>query len=102
MPTIYVLVRQDLPEKHRPVQAVHATIEASRRGLIPSDSEHPYLVVLAVPSEADLDRMMATLQLAKIRHTPYCEPDFGGRMTALATAPVSHEQRRHFRRWPLL
>ncbi len=101
-PTVYVLARADLPTSHRAVQAVHATIEASRQGLIPAGTEHPYLVVLTVPTEADLERMIGTLELAAIPHCAYREPDLGGTMTALATAPVLGEQRRHFRRWKLL
>jgi hypothetical protein len=77
-------------------------IEASRQGLIPSNCEHPYLVVLAVPSEEHLQNMLGTLELAKIPHCGYREPDLGNALTAVATAPVLQEQRRHFRRWPLL
>ncbi len=100
---MYVLVREDLPPSHRAVQASHAVIEAFRQGIMPSFAdEHPYLIELTVPTEGHLARMVGTLELAKIPHCVYREPDFGNEATAIATAPVAESQRRHFRRWPLL
>lgn len=99
---IYILTRSDLPVSHQAVQATHAAIEAGRKGLIPADGDHPYLVELTVPSEQHLANMLCTLELAKIPHIAYREPDLGDSLTAIATAPVAQEQRRHFRRWKLL
>lgn len=66
------------------------------------DDEHPYLIQLTVPTEDHLKNMAGTLELAKIPHCVYHEPDFGDAATAIATAPVTEAQRKHFRRWPLL
>lgn len=46
--------------------------------------------------------MACTLELAKIDHVLYREPDLGGFPTALATGTVMQDQRKHFARWKLL
>ena len=99
---IYVLVREDLPFSHQAVQATHAAIAMARDSLIPSDLQHPNLVVLTVPNEKTLKLMSLRLRGLGIEHRTFEEADMNNELTALATEPVQPEQRRHFRKFSLL
>jgi di/tripeptidase len=101
MQHVYVIVRDDLTNPQRTVQAVHAGIAAARE-LIPTEEPHPNLVILTVPDEEHLVRAAHCLDLAGIRYRRFVEEDLGRQFTSLATAPVDAESRRHFRRFPLL
>jgi hypothetical protein len=83
------------------VQAIHAALEAGRAGLIPSEGEHPHLVLCHVDSIHALLRASDRLALADIRHQLFREPDLDGAPTALATEPVRGRSRAHFRRFQL-
>lgn len=84
------------------MQSVHAGIEAARQGLIDPEIEHPHLVVLTVPTQRELLRAADLLDHAGIKYRQFVEPDLDNSVTAICTAPVSGEQRKHFRRYPLL
>jgi hypothetical protein len=96
-----VIVRADLPPAQQAVQGIHATLEAGRRDLIPADGDHPHLVFCTVPDECALELAACRLRIAGIVHAPFREPDLNDSFTAVCTVPVGHEQRRHFRRYPL-
>jgi len=83
------------------VQACHACIE-SAQSLIPSDQEHPHLVVCGVPDERRLHKCIAKLEKLGIGFKPFFEADLDGQLTAIATQPVYGEQRRHFKNYQLL
>ncbi len=59
-------------------------------------------MVLTVPSEEELGEVARTLVKAGIPHSAYYEADMEDRLTAIATAPLAQEQRKWFRKWPLL
>jgi hypothetical protein len=99
---VYVLVRSDLSPSQQAVQAIHAAVEASRVGLIDGSGDHPHLVVLSIPDESSLLIASEKLRAADIPHAVFVEPDLGDEATALATAPLSGDARRHFRRYRLL
>lgn len=96
-----MFVRKDLPQTVQVVQASHACIEATR-AFLEKDVEHPHLVVLAVKDEPQLFKSAKKLDTAGIRYCTFIEPDRGGEATALATEPISGEQRRFFKNYQLL
>jgi hypothetical protein len=96
-----VIVRADLSPAQQAVQGIHAAVEAGRRDLIPAAGDHPHLVFCTVPDERGLELAARQLRVAGIGHATFHEPDLGDSLTALCTAPVGPESRRHFRRYPL-
>jgi hypothetical protein len=100
---MYVLVRKDLSPAQQVVQSCHAVAEAARSLLPPDpDQEHPHLIVCGVRDERSLWQSLDRLRRLGVRFHAFCEPDLGGQLTALATEPVFGDQRRLFRRFPLL
>lgn len=98
---VYVLVREDIPKRHQAVQATHAGISAGRT-LIPTTEQHPNLVVLTVPDEAELLRMRDRVHDCELRFEIFREADMRDEHTALATEPLGPENRRLFEKLPLL
>jgi hypothetical protein len=98
---VYVLVRRDLSHPQQVVQACHASLEAAR-AFLPSDHEHPFLVICGVRDEPRLWRCLDVLSAAGIRHCAFHEPDLDGQLTAVATEPLSGPIRQVFRRYQLL
>jgi len=83
------------------VQACHACIEVAR-SLLPPGDEHPHLVLCGVSSEQRLRLILHRLQRLRIDCRPFHEADLDGELTAIATAPVRGDCRRHFRRYQCL
>jgi hypothetical protein len=83
------------------VQACHACIEAVR-AFLPSQHEHPFLVVCGVRDERRLGQWRDRLERAGIRFRAFFEPDLGEQLTALATEPLRGRPRRLFRNLRLL
>lgn len=75
---------------------MHALIEATRFGLIRHDIDHPHLVYCIIDSEKLLNKLCVKLDMSDIRYKPFCEPDLGNRLTAIATEPVYQPNRKHF------
>jgi hypothetical protein len=94
-------VRADLSPAQQAVQGIHAAVEAGRSGLIPADGDHPHLVFCTVADEPVLELAARHLRVAGIAYAPFREPDLADSLTAVCTAPVGPESRRHFRRYPL-
>lgn len=69
------------------VQACHACLEAAR-AFLPSDHEHPFLVVCGLRDELRLAQWLDRLHAAGIRFRAFFEPDLGDQLTAVATEPV--------------
>lgn len=91
---MFVLVRTDLSKSQQAVQATHAAIEATRKGLITSDIDHPHLVLCEAKSEYDLLLKANILDDKSIRYEVFREPDIGNEVTAIATEPLTNEQRK--------
>lgn len=85
-----------MPLQHQAVQAVHAGIAAGRE-LIRCDN--PYLVLLTIPTQAELVRLSCHLTKHGVAHRVFIEDDMGGRPTALGTEPIGKDdpKRRLFR-----
>lgn len=95
---MYVLVRNDLSTPQKAVQSAHAAIEASR-AFIKHGEEHPSVIILVVKSEHKLKVIADKLD---VKYRAFFEPDIGNQLTAIATAPISGEQRQFFRKFQLL
>jgi hypothetical protein len=94
-----VVVRTDLPLPQQAVQACHAAHSA---GVLFGADPHTSLVLCGVPSRPDLERVAAQMDLYGIVYTTFLEPDLGGEVTALATAPLTRGGRkrlRHLKPW---
>jgi hypothetical protein len=98
---VYVLVREDLSPSQQVVQSCHAAIEAART-FLPPEHEHPHLVICGVRDEPALWARLHRLQERGVHFRPFFEPDLGGQLTALATEPLSGDDRRLFRSLRLL
>lgn len=98
--TFYVLVRTDISLAQQLVQVAHAAAEAGRAFYRP---EHGIAsaIVLAVPGKAALLAAQAKLVARGVATELFHEPDFGIGDSALATEPLSDEQRKLLRSWPL-
>ncbi len=83
------------------VQACHACLEAAR-AFLPSDHEHPSLIVCGVRDEVRLGRWLDRLRAAGVGFRAFFEPDLGGRLTAATTEPLRGTQRDVFRDLTLL
>ena len=99
---VYVFVRCDLSFPQRVVQVAHSVIELARNSLIPSDVDHPYVVVLALKNEEQLLNAFRRISGFGIKCKPFYESDLDGQMTAFATAPVSGNSRRYFQKYQCL
>ena len=94
-------MRNDLPHPHQVVQACHACIEAAR-AFLPSDLEHPSLVICSVRDERRLGHCRDRLDRAGIRYRAFFEPDRADELTAVAAGPAHGDERRAFRNLRLM
>ncbi|MBY0548698.1 MAG: peptidyl-tRNA hydrolase [Candidatus Obscuribacterales bacterium] len=94
----YVVVRTDIAMADQMCQVAHAAADAGRMFCIPADCN---LVLLQVKDLAQLEKLAEQLREAELPHTVQDEPDDEMGHTALATAVVSLEQRRLFRKFRL-
>lgn len=83
------------------VQACHAALEAAR-AFLPFSHDHPNVIVLGLPDESALQHCLHELTRLNVRHRPFHEPDVGGQLTAIATAPLPIAHKRLFRKYRLL
>lgn len=84
------------------VQAIHASIESARCGLIPADVEHPHCVLLGINNEEKLYQVQHKLTVLGIAHKSFYEPDRCHELTAIATGLISGDLRNHFKNYQLL
>lgn len=92
----YVLVRRDLSYSQQAVQAIHASIEATRHSLITAEEVHPHVVLCGVKNTQKLFGISQKLDRAGIRYRAFFEPDLNNEITALATEPISGDHRQLF------
>ncbi len=93
---MYVLVRTDISLADQVVQVGHACLEAGCSFQQPTEPCN--LVLLSVPSEKDLRRVVEQAALAGVHSVVFCEPDRGLNLTAACTEPVWGPLCRVFRR----
>lgn len=90
-----------MPPSHQIVQASHAAIAATH-AFAEGQYHQPNLVVCGVDSEEKLAAAFNNLKDLKVPCCSYAEPDFGGQMTAVATAPLRGDERKPMRKFQLL
>ena len=78
------------------VQAIHAAIEATRHSLITAEQVHPHVVLCGVKNAQKLLGFSRKLEEAGIKYRAFYEPDIDNEITAIATEPISGEQRSLF------
>ena len=79
---LYVIVRKDLSESYRAVQAGHAVAEWL---LHDQTWRNETLIYLGVENESDLLRWADRLNFKGIKYTGFNEPDINNELTAIAT-----------------
>lgn len=79
---LYVIVRKDLSESYRAVQAGHAVAEWL---LHDQTWKNETLIYLGVEDESDLLRWADRLNFKGIKYTGFNEPDINNELTAIAT-----------------
>lgn len=84
------------------VQTAHATLEVARANLIDPKSDHPSLIVCGVKNEEELISFSQELLSKNIRFKSFYEADLNNELTAIATEPVLQENRKHFKKLPLI
>lgn len=99
---MYAFVRTDLSGPQIAVQTAHACIETARSGLIPTDSEHPHLILFGAKNESELLKIESRLKDTGFDFKSFREPDKNNELTAICTAPIYGQDRQHFRRYQLL
>jgi len=97
---IYVITRNDLTIPQQTVQSCHACIEATKN-FHDNIRGHPHLVVCGVEDELQLIKVIGYLE-EKIPFIVWREPDMDDQITAIATIPISGEQRKLFRKFKLI
>ena len=98
---IYVVVRDDLTNSQKAVQACHASMEATRN-FIKNGDTHPHLVLCTVKGEWKLRELEYKLQDEGIGFKKFIEPDMDNQCTAIATEPLYGKARTFFKRFRLL
>jgi len=97
---VYVIVRRDLTNAQKAVQAGHSLVEATK-AFINGDMEHPSIIICEVKSEDKLKMVMKELE-GKVNYKAFQEPDRNNEYTALASEPVRGEKRKLFSRFQLI
>lgn len=97
---MYVAVRDDLTNPQKAVQSCHAAIEAAR--YIEEGDEHPSVILLKVKDESGINKLENILLNHKINYKTFREPNNNNEKTALATKPVSEDNRFIFKKYQLL
>lgn len=94
-------MRRDLSGPQQIVQACHAAIESVRHTLS-LDDEHPSVITLNVKNEAQLNKILKRLAADGIEHYPFYEPDRGNELTAIASGPMTGNNRKPFKKYNLV
>ena len=101
---MYIIVRKDISPEQQSVQAIHASIESTRKFCKESekDWEHPHIVLCGVKNENSLLSAILRLEKHCIPFEIFREPDLNNEITAIATSPICGEQREIMSRYNLL
>lgn len=96
--TAYSFIRKDLSLAQQFVQYGHALHHA---GHLFGNTEGAHLCFFEQHSETDLLNTSVKLHALGIPHVLFREPDIGNQATAIATAPLTPEFKKHFRKFKL-
>ena len=93
-PYWYLFIRQDLSLADQLCQTNHATFEMAYT--LPQSVDDPITpstVLIGVPSKKALERVISKLKFNNIDHSAFYESDDDMGLSAVATVPLSDEQR---------
>lgn len=96
---IYVIVRNDLTNAQKVVQACHAVAELGKRHSL--DETVQFLVALSVENEQELLEVENKLK-DNIEFASFRESDMNNSLTAIATVPLKGDIRLFFKDYKLL
>lgn len=97
---VYVFVRQDLSNEQQLVQAAHATLVLGNK--LKRDVNELYFTVIGIPQLIDFRKVMNDLNTHGTQYETFYEPDQGNTLTAIATHPISKDQRGILKDYKLL
>lgn len=106
-PTVYVIVRGDIPLADQAVQACHALWDMAiyyaeyTKATGWRMSYDPHLILLRCKSESELIKLIQSVYAENVMYHSFSEPDMNDELTALATAPISQELGRKLFKFPL-
>lgn len=89
----YVFIRQDLPLAQQLVQSCHATHAMATQNHSCNTEEIPSTIVIGVPNQKALLRVIKKLQKNNIKFAEFHEPDFDMGLSAIATVPLVWSER---------
>lgn len=93
---VYVIIRTDLSLAQQGVQAVHAGMSAIHEfGGLTDDTR---LAMLSVENEEELEEWAKKLEIKGINFKMFWEPDNNTGWSALATAPLSKQEGKIFKK----
>lgn len=96
---IYVMVRKDLPNAQRVVQAGHALWELSQGVKL---DVHPSVIILGLDNEEKLKKEALRVQSLGIKGVAFNKPMMNNSTTAVAFLASTEEDREVFKRYQLL
>lgn len=94
----YIFVRQDVPLEQQIIHTNHATLEMSA---MYDKDEIPYIVLIGVPGESELQDVIKLLEDSAIKHAIFTDNDFDFKVAAVVTVPLEDDQRQILRSYPL-
>lgn len=101
-PYFYLFVRTDLPIEQQIIQTNHATYHMALAYPFHNHQTIPSIVLIGVPHQKALERVIQKLNRHNIAHTPFYEPDWDMGLSAVATTPnLSEEQRSVLRNYSI-
>lgn len=89
----FLFVRQDIPVEQQIIQTNHATFEMAYTLPQSVDLSTPHIVLIGVPNKKALKKVISKLRLNSIEFSVFDEPDDDLGLTAVATVPLTEEQR---------
>jgi len=99
---VFVFIRTDLSKEQQGIQAGHAVYGIANVAV--HDSGTPNLVYIGVRDVGALKKVQEKLVKNQVAHFPWTEPDFDFGLTAIATVPLSVEEKellRNYQTWKL-
>lgn len=83
------------------MQSNHATFEMAYTLSQSVDDSTPFIVMVGVPNKKSLEKVIRKLKDHQIDHSAFYEPDHDYGLTAVATVPLTEEQRAALRDYKL-
>lgn len=98
-PYVYILIRKDLPNTQRVVQACHVAWEVSKKHKL---EVHPSVIMLGMNNLTHLQNQKQRLISQGLEVVEFSEPLFNNEVTALGILVTTESQRQCFKKYQLL